>query len=132
MGEKAKYSWAVIFDEVKMAYPLRGVILVKSKRKYKDPFTPRTIADLAHMYAQYEPKTSTMGLYRQDRIYSRSIQWRLGSMVHEREDCRSKKPRGCMDQDTDFNLGSLINEVGIYHIRSRKRFLQEWSMVQTN
>lgn len=63
MGEKAKYSWAAIFDEVKMAYPLRGVILVKSKRKYKDPFTPRTIADLAHMYAQYEPDTDSVLLW---------------------------------------------------------------------
>lgn len=63
MGEKAKYSWTVIFDEVKAAYPLEGIVLVKSKRKYVDPFTPRTISGMAHMYARYDHELDSVEVW---------------------------------------------------------------------
>ena len=63
MGEKEKYSWFVVFDGLKSLYPDSGVILVKSKRKFKDPFTPRTLSGMTHMYARYDQESDSVELW---------------------------------------------------------------------
>ena len=63
MGEKERYSWTSIFDGLKCLYPDGDVILVKSKRKYKDPSTPRTIAGMAYMFARYDHESDSVELW---------------------------------------------------------------------
>ncbi len=58
---------------------------MKSKRKFNDPFTPRTIAGMTHMYARYEPKTDSVELWAysgksEDIIDADDGDWGLWSM----------------------------------------------------
>lgn len=63
MGEKEKYSWTSIFDGLKSLYPDSGIILVKSRRKFRDPFTPRTIVGMAHMYVSYDYESDSIEIW---------------------------------------------------------------------
>ena len=63
MGEKEKYSWSAVFDGLKSLYPDGDVILVKSKLKFRDPFTPRTIVGMAYMYARYDHESDSVEVW---------------------------------------------------------------------
>ena len=57
---KEKYSWSAEFNSAKAAYPLKTVVKVKSRQRYTDPLTPRSIPEYTYMYALYEPESDSV------------------------------------------------------------------------
>lgn len=60
---KPNYSWQTVFDAVKKLNGEVAVIEIKSRHKFKDPKTPRTLKGYSYFYAKYDSESDAIDLW---------------------------------------------------------------------